>query len=238
MIKPIALALTLALVPAAAAPALAMEPRIATLNASGAGEVSVAPDIAIVTIGVVSRAKTAREALDTNNAEIAAVIDTILAEGIDEADVGTAGFSVNPVYNTKSYASSSDDEPKVIGYEVANEVSVTIRDLTHSGAVLDKVVSAGANRISGIRFDIADRAAASDKAVQAAIKEARRQAELMAAAAGVRLVRILDINASSARPVYARAEVARTASDSVPVMPGRTQVTANANITFEIAPLD
>ncbi|MCB1494771.1 MAG: SIMPL domain-containing protein [Bauldia sp.] len=223
---------------ALAMPAIAEEPRIATLSAAGAGSVSVIPDIAIVTIGVVSRAETAREALDANNAELGKVIATILGGGIKERDVGTSGFSVNPIYKGKPYRSStsdSDELPRVVGYQVSNEVRVTIRDIAESGAVLDKVVTAGANRISGIQFDISDAKAPSDEALKQAIAEARSKAELMAEAAGVRLVRILDINASSGVPAFARAEM-RAASDSVPVMPGERQVTANANISWEIAP--
>ncbi|MCP4382532.1 MAG: SIMPL domain-containing protein [Hyphomicrobiales bacterium] len=235
-VKPIAVALTLFL--CASAPALAAEPRLATLNANGAGSVSVAPDIAIVTIGVITREETAKAALKANNADLRQVIAAIRGEGIDEADIGTSGFTVTPLFKGKGSSIlryDSEGSSKIIGYEVSNTVQVTIRDLANSGAVLDKVVSSGANRISGIRFDVSDPQVASDKALAAAIAEARRRGELMAAAAGVRLVRILDVNASSGAPVFARSEM-RAASDSVPVMPGRQEITANANVTWEIAP--
>ncbi|MCB1488203.1 MAG: SIMPL domain-containing protein [Bauldia sp.] len=227
-----------AILVALAMPALADEPRIATLSASGAGSVSVVPDIAIVTIGVVSQAETAREALDANSADLRKVIKTILGEGIKETDVGTSGFSVNAIYEGKPYRSSSsgsEKPPRVVGYQVSNEVRVTIRDLAQSGAVLDKVVTAGANRINDIQFDVSDPETPSDEALKQAIADARKQGELMAEAAGVRLVRILDINASSGRPAFARAEM-RAVSDSVPIMPGERQMTANANISWEIAP--
>lgn len=234
--KSIAVAFTLFL--CASAPALAAEPRIPTLNANGAGSVSVAPDIAIVTIGVVTREDTARAALSANNADLRDVIAAIKAEEIDEADIGTSGFSVTPLFKGKGSSIlnyDSDGTNEIVGYEVSNTVQVTIRDLANSGAVLDKVVSSGANRISGIRFDVSDPQAASDRALAAAIAEARRLGELIADASGVRLVRILDINASGGGPVFARAEM-RAMSDSVPVMPGRQEITANANIVWEIAP--
>lgn len=208
-----------------------------TLTADGTGSVSVTPDIAIVSIGVVSRAATAREALSANNGDVAKVIETIQAAGIKNADIGTSGFSVHPVYATKPTGSGDDREtaPAITGYEVSNEVQVTIRDIENSGAVLDKVVTAGANQIGSIRFDIADPQKPADSALSQAIADAKRKAQLMADAAGVRLVRIINVNASSGAPVFARPAM-RMAADAVPLMPGSTDVTANANITWEIAP--
>lgn len=221
---------------ALSAPALAQEqPRIATLTASGMGSVSVAPDIAIVSIGVVSRAATARDALSANNGDVAKVIETIQAAGVKNADIGTSGFSVNPIYELKPERSQNDEPPRITGYQVSNEVRVTIRDIANSGAVLDKVVSAGANQIGSIRFDVSDRQKPADEALSKAIADAKHQAELMADAAGVTLVRILDINASSGSPVFARPAM-RMAADAVPLMPGTSEVTANANISWEIAP--
>jgi uncharacterized protein len=219
-------------------PALAQEqPRIATLTAGGMGSVPVAPDIAIVSIGVVSRAATAREALGANNGDVAKVIETIQAAGVKNADIGTSGFSVSPIYESQPRRVNDNEEepPRITGYQVSNEVRVTIRDIANSGAVLDKVVSAGANQIGSIQFDVSDRQKPGDEALSKAIADAKRQAELMADAAGVKLVRILDINASSGSPVFARPAM-RMAADAVPLMPGTSEVTANATISWEIAP--
>src|SRR5688572_28452009 len=127
--------------------------------------------------------------------------------------------------------------PKIVGYQVQNEVRVTVREIGTSGALLDQVVTAGANQISGIAFDVADPQAAADEALKKAIADAKRKAELMAAAAGVRIVRVLDISGGGGFPMFARAERAFDAAGAppVPVMPGETRVQANANIIFEIA---
>lgn len=224
----------------AAGPALA-EPRIPTLNANGEGYVMVAPDIAIVTIGVTTRAETARAALDQNNAETAKVIETIRAAGIADKDIGTSGFGVTPVYEPQPPERTGGDgmgeAPKIVGYQVDNGVTVTVREIGTSGALLDKVVTAGANRISGIAFDVADPQGATDEAMKAAIADARRKAELMATAAGVKIVRVLDVSGGGGMPMFARAERMdlSAAPQAVPVMPGEARVQANANITFEIA---
>ena len=236
--RPIAAALTAFMV--VAGPALAEE-RIPTLNASGEGHVMVAPDIAIVTIGVTTRGQTARAALDQNNAETARVIEAIRAAGIADKDIGTSGFGVSPVYEPQPPVRTDDggmgEAPRIVGYQVDNGVQVTVRDIGASGALLDKVVTAGANRISGIAFDVADPQAAADEALRQAIADARRKAELMAAAAGVRIVRVLDVSGGGGMPMFARAErmAFDAAPQAVPVMPGESRVQANANIVFEIA---
>ena len=221
-----------------AAPALAqMNPQVPTLNANGTGTVYVVPDIAIVSIGVTTRGATAAEALAANSTEMASVIETISGEGVASRDIGTSGFSIYPVYEQREPANGVEtDPPKIVGYQVTNEVRVTIRDIATSGGILDKVVSAGANQVNGITFDSADRQTPADAALADAIADARRQAEIMAKAAGVRLVRIVNINASSGGgPVYARME-AMAMDAAVPVMPGQREVNANASVTWEIAP--
>jgi len=224
-----------------AGPALAESPRIPTLNASGEGYVMVVPDIAIVTIGVTTRAEAARAALDQNSAETAKVIATIRSAGVADKDIGTSGFSVFPVYEERPPRADGqggiEAMPKIVGYQVQNEVRVTVREIGKSGALLDQVVTAGANQISGIQFDVADPQAASDEALKKAIADARRKAQLMAAAAGVRIVRVLDVSGGSGMPMFARAQSfdAMGAAPPVPVMPGETRVQANANIVFEIA---
>jgi uncharacterized protein YggE len=240
ILKP--LAATVAAVMIVATPALAqVQERIPSLNASGEGYVMVVPDIAIVTIGVTTRAEAAREALDRNSAQTARVIAAIRTAGIADKDIGTSGFSVFPVYEERPPRADGEGGiaamPKIVGYQVSNEVRVTVREIGKSGALLDQVVTAGANQISGIQFDVADPQAAADEALKKAIADAKRKAELMAAAAGVRIVRVLDISGGGGFPMFARAERAFDAAGGapVPVMPGETRVQANANIIFEIA---
>src|SRR5690606_13543506 len=116
-------AATLMLVAApVAAPA---EERIPTLNASGEGFVMVVPDIAIVTIGVTTRGESARAALDRNSAETARVIAAIRGAGVADADIGTSGFSVSPVYEERPPRPEGEGGAAglaaIVGYQVVNE---------------------------------------------------------------------------------------------------------------------
>ena len=221
-----------------AVPALAHAdaPPVPQLQVSGTGEVMVTPDIAIVTIGVTAQAKDASAALDANSADLAKAIAAIRAAGIADKDIATSGFSIDPVY-AQADNQASDQPPAVVGYRVTNEVRVTIRDIAKSGGLLDAVVSAGANRVSGIAFDISDRKTAANDAIRAAIADARAKAELMADAAGLRLVRILSLNAGEnggRGPIMAYDMAPR--AKAVPVMPGEASVSANADMIWEVAP--
>lgn len=214
-------------------------PRQPTMTLSGVGEVRTAPDTATVSSGVISEADTAREALDANNAAMRGVLEAIDKAGIDKKDVGTSGFSVRPRYvdPPRPRANEAPQAPRIAGYTVTNQVHVTVRDLARLGAVLDAMVSAGANRMAGINFFIADDQALLDEAREKAVKDARRKAELYAGAAGVELGRILSIDEVRAYVPRARAmpEMAMAVrSDAVPVEAGENELSISVQVTWEL----
>jgi len=234
-IAPVATAVLLALaVPAAA------QDNLPTLSASGEGVESAAPDMAVVTLGVLSQAPTAREALDGNNADMDKVIQAVRGQAIADKDISTTGFSINPVYSRppQPRAGEQPAEPKIVAYQVSNQIRIVVRDIDKTGAVVDSAVTAGANQAGSINFDIDDRQGLADKAIAAAIADARRKAELMAEAAGVRLVRVLNVNANEGggRPMFRLEARDAAAAPPVPVMGGELSVSANAQISWEIAP--
>jgi uncharacterized protein len=218
-----------------ALPALADEAKPATLTATGEGSAFAVPDIAVVTIGVVSTGRSAQAALAANSSDMASVIATIKSAGIEDKDIGTSGFNVNPIYPPERQ--QNPDEPaKIIGYRVSNDVRVTIRDFAKAGSVLDKVVGAGANQVNGISFELSDRAGPADQALKAAVAEATRKAALMAEAANVKLVRMVGLTTEESRPIpYGPAPLA-LAKAAVPIMAGQQQITADVTAVFEIAP--
>lgn len=220
-----------------AAQDIAPSPRRATLTVSGEGKASAAPDMATLMSGVVSEGKTAREALDANSGAVATMIEAIKATGIEARDISTAGFSVRPQYTSPK---KDGDEPRITGYQVNNSVTVRLRDLGKLGDLLDQLVTKGANQIGGIAFDIADPAKLEDAARVAAVTDARHQAETMAEAAGVRLVRIVSMaGEGGARPMPRMLMAAPVAmkADSVPVEAGETEIRAGVTVVYEVEPL-
>lgn len=210
--------------------------RRSILTVGGEGIVTAAPDIASFSTGVVTAAKTAREALDANTKSVADVIAAVKAAGVEARDISTSGFSVQPQYvNVKR---DGTEAPRIAGYEVRNTVTVRLRDLSKLGSLLDEVVTKGANQIGGIAFDIAEPSKLEEQARIAAVKDARRQAEIMAEAGGVRLVRVVSLAEDGAAPPMPRMMAAAPMAkrDSVPVEAGETELRARVTIVYEIEP--
>jgi hypothetical protein len=114
------------------------------LNVSASGEVRRAPDIAVLSTGVVTQAVDANAAMRANAEQMSAVIAAIKAAGIAERDVQTGGVNLSPQYR---YA--ENQPPTITGYQASNTVNITVRDLARLGKTLDALVATGANQING-----------------------------------------------------------------------------------------
>jgi uncharacterized protein len=148
----------------------------------GEGSVTVPPDYAELRSGVTTTAKTAKDAADANSKLMAAINAALLNSGIEQKDIKTARFSVQPVY-----VRQQNTEPKLSGFSVTNQVEVTVRQIAKVGEVLDRLVTTGATEVGNVEFLHAEPSKALDQAREAAIADARRKAELYAHAAGLRL---------------------------------------------------
>jgi uncharacterized protein len=152
---------------AVVAPAQAQQPQSPPQGyviVTGEGSVSVAPDHARITAGVTTRARTVKEATDANSSRMAAITTALVAAGVAQKDIQITRFSVQPVYAPQTAGS----EPKLSGYAVSNQVSVTIRDISKVGDTLDRLVAAGATDVGNIAFLVSDPSKATDPAREAA----------------------------------------------------------------------
>jgi uncharacterized protein YggE len=203
-----------------------------TLSVSGSGKVYLTPDIAYVTIGVHTENADAKKAVSDNNAGAKKVIDSLKTLGIDAKDIQTTNFSIYP---QQQYDNQGKPTGKIT-YIVDNSVFVTVRDLEKIGDVLDQSVEAGANSISGIQFDVADKTAAESQARSAAVDDAANKAQELANAAGVSLGPVMTINESiSGGPLPKfEARAAMVAESPVPVEAGQMVLTINVNMIYQI----
>ena len=210
-----------------------------TLSLTGQGEVKSAPDIAVISAGVVSEARTAREALTENNEAMAGVLQTIEAAGVAKKDIQTSNFSVQPRYRYPKRSGNGEQEPpQITGYTVTNQVTVIARDLDQLGPVLDAVVSSGVNQMHGLSFSIAEPGPLRNQARKQAVAEAKARAELYAEAAGVSLGRILSISEAGGfrppQPAFRRTALESAAADAVPIAQGQQSIRMQVNIVWEI----
>ncbi|MGQ0673936.1 MAG: SIMPL domain-containing protein [Hyphomicrobium sp.] len=222
-----------ALVLAVVVPAMAGESEMQrTVTVTATGEVGADPDMARVTSGVISEATTAREALDRNSATMQKVIAGLKSTGIEAKDIQTTSFHVEP-----RYTQPRDGQVAVInGYRVVNQLDIRIRDLSRLGELLDQLIVLGANQMGGLSFEVSRAETLNDEARQAAIANARRRAELYAAAAGARVGDVIaiseDTSFSGPRP-FAMARKAM--ADAVPVEAGTQALEARVTVVWSLA---
>jgi uncharacterized protein YggE len=226
MMRPLILAAWLAA--AAVFPAAAQPEKMPSLiTVTGEGEVAIVPDLAILSGGVTTNGKTAREASEANARMMNAVMSALKAAGIAQQDVQTARLSLHPVRDNKN------NELRVIGFQATNQVSVKIRDVAKIADVIDRLIGAGANDISGLQFVVSSPSKPLDQAREAAIADARRKAETYARAANVKLGAAISIteDGSVAPPVPLPM---RMAKEATPVSPGEQVQKISVSVSYEL----
>lgn len=217
--------------PALAQPSTANDgPVIVT---AGEGVVKRAPDQAWVTIAAESRAKTPGEVQKLNADAMSAVMQKLKSLGLPAEAIQTSGYELRPEFD---YA---NNRQTLRGYVARNAVEVRVDDFPKLGQVLDVAVAAGATSVSGIRFDLKERANAEQTALQRAISDARTQAATAAQAAGMRVERIVRIEVQREptmpppRPMMTmRAEAAMGAEP--PIAPGELEVKVRVVVTSAV----
>jgi len=217
----------LAAVPAALADNIS-DQRSITVSASGT--VAAEPDQARISSGVTTEAATASQALARNSDIMKKVIAGLKASGIEAKDIQTTSFRVDP-----RYTRPREGEARAIdGYRVTNQVQVIARDLDRLGEILDQLVSLGANEMAGLSFEVSKAETLRDEARKEAVANAKRRAELFAAAAGVELGEVLTIQEGGGmgpRPMpMARAMKA----EAVPLERGTEMLDASVTVTWAL----
>ncbi len=205
-----------------------------TLAVNGTGAAAAVPDVAVVSLGVQTFAKTAAAAMAENNAQAQALIDALRAMGVGERDLQTQ--SINLYARNDQRRERNNDEPAqiLLGYQANNVVVAKARDLERAGAVIDAAIKAGANRIDGIRFEISDSTGALALAREAAWANAEAKARQLAKLAGAELGEVLKVESYEHQQGPVRQyEVARFA-DSAPVQPGEQQLSVQVNVVWRL----
>lgn len=204
-----------------------------TITVTGSGEVQAEPDMAVLSIGARNTAPTARAAMDLTAAAVSAVTARLTDAGIESRDMQTGQISLNPVWDHRS---SSDNGPRVTGFEAAITLTVRVGDLSALGGVLDAAVSDGANALGGLSFAVSDPAALLSQARRQAVADARAKAEEMAAAAGVTLGPVQTISEQGGmQPRPMMMEMARSVAAEVPIAAGEVGYSASVLMVFAIA---
>ena len=203
------------------------------INITGQASRSVAPNYAILTLGITSQNTNINAAKSNNDRIMSNLISQLANLGVAKKDIYTSSISINP---TSDY---QDGKRINTGYNVSNHVTVKINNLDNVGKVVDAAVSAGANDINNLSFQNDVSQQLSDSLTTKAIQNGRHKAEVIAAALGrtlgpVKTVSISTTETSSMDSGYYRNPVMLKAAleTATPVEKGSLIVSQDANITY------
>lgn len=208
--------------------------KVDTFAVSGEGKVSVKPDLATVSVGIVSSAQTVKLAQQQINSTINKISSVIKSLGIDQKDIQTRNYSIYPSYDYK------EGNQKITGYNASTSLYIKVRDLDLLNQVIDSATLNGANTVSGASFDVEDKTSSENEARQLAVAEARKKAESAAKIAGFKLGKIINYSENfspffGALP-YAGGSVSAITKETTPtqIEPGSSEISVNVTLSFEI----
>lgn len=205
------------------------------ITVNGNGIVKVSPNMADLSFAVVTEAADAGTATTQNANLVNKVINALKNSGIPQADITTAGYNLHP-----KYIYEENKSPKISGYEVRNEILVTVRDLSKVGNTIDIAVKNGINQVQNIRFYVEGNMDQKIKALRQAIEEARSKAEVIAAAIGKKIVGVKSATGDwyndSPPPIILEKRMAAGAGSAMdtPINPGMVEIRASAQIVYII----
>src|SRR2546423_10188658 len=220
--------------PARAQPAPASP--VSSIRVTGDARVTARPDRVQIDIGVTTRAAQSQEAASQNARQVDAVLAAVRKATGAAADLKTISYSLNPTYQYHPQG----EEPTITGYSALNVVQVTLDDLARIGTVIDSATQAGANHVQGIQFTLRDQDAVRAEALRQAATRARAEAEVLAAALGLKVVRVLGVEENSPRVMPVRAYLGAqramaAAAAPTPVEAGALDLRPPARVTREVS---
>lgn len=212
-----------------------------TISVSAEGKIKAVPDLATVSIGVMSQGATAAAVKDSNNGKINKIIDFIKAQGIPAEDITTSQFSFYPQQDWQN------GKGTIIGYQSDQTVSVKVKGVDKTQDVLEKVldgaVNNGANQIQGVSFSFEKPEDVQQEARKQAIDNAKTKAQGLAQEAGLTLGKVVSIsetNSAMGSPVMYNAVASGLGGGGMDksiapnVEPGSQDITESMTVVFEV----
>ncbi|KKT20407.1 MAG: hypothetical protein UW04_C0031G0006 [Parcubacteria group bacterium GW2011_GWB1_43_8] len=217
-----------------------------SFSVSGEGKVVAVPDVAQFSFSVITEGgKNIGDIQQENTQKANRAIALLKDSGIEDKDIKTASYSLQPRYQyfscpvSKNSSAKPCPPPEIVGYTISQTVSVKIRDFEKIGEILSGVVQSGVNSVSELSFTIDDRTEIENQARQEAIAVAISKAESIAQAGNFNLGKILSINENSF-PVFNQYKTLGIGGSedfavSAPVIePGSQEVSIGVTISYEI----
>jgi len=230
---PIAATLTLCalFVPAASGQEAPSHPR--TITVSGSAEVKVAPDEAILTLGVETHDRDINLARAQNAERVKKALALAQNAGVSPADIQTCALSISSNY-------SDEKVPRLLGYDVTQTVVLTLKDTAKYESLLTSFLEAGVNRVDRVEFAVAEPRKYQDEARSRAIRAAREKATAMAAELGQTIGTPLSVEEVDVENYFTRGndrymyKLAASSGSESSLASGQAVIRASVRISFQL----
>jgi uncharacterized protein len=197
------------------------------MNIEGKGVVRAVPNIVIATIGVLEEDVNLEAALSASAQKTSAVISAIKNLGVDERDIQTSAFNVEPRYDYMN------GQRIFRGFAVSNILKITVREVNNLGEIIDTSVRSGANIVRDINFAVENVSDYYNEALRLAIADSRRKAQAVATEVNVALNEIpIFIQEERDLPVSIRSVQLQALDSVTPILPGELEITSNIKVTY------
>ncbi len=203
-----------------------------TISFNGEVKVRAKPDVAAISLSIVTEAVTSKAAQDDNSRKSKAVTNFLKNQGVEEKDIKTTGYNIYPQYNYPR-----NGNPEIRGYQVNQTIDVKVRDLDKVSSVLDSVVSAGVNQVNSLSFEIDEPEKLKAEAREKAIEDARAKADELEDQLGVDLGKIVNFSESIGGfpgPIFYAAERGMGGGGGPSVPTGENEIVVQVTITYQI----
>lgn len=202
---------------------------------AGEGKTIVAPDVAILTLGVEAQESTVIQAQKKANEAMNRVMKTLKERGIVEKDIQTRQFSIQPV---KRWIDKENRE-ETLGYRVSNTISVKVRKIESTGLLVDSVTEVGGDliRVNNIEFTVDDITLYAKEARGKAIIDAVARAKEMAGIAQVKLGNLIYMSENSpftAPQPRLKSYTLDAAVPNTPINPGEMEIIVTVQMVYRI----
>jgi uncharacterized protein len=216
---------------------------VPSITVVGHAKMEIAPDIAIISVAVVTERPRASEAATENSRASQALIDDIKKQGIDPQDIQTISVTLEPVYNEDRDPSGRLLKRTLRGYQARNGITIRVHAIDKAGDLVRQLIDSGANEFEGISFDSDQKEAAYSKLRGAAVEDALNKAKAYVAPIGLHLARVVEIAPSSTNygnaGRYALDDIgsgANAPSANVPIEPGMLTLEVQVEVAWEVSP--
>lgn len=212
-------------------------------TADGEGQVTEVPDTATIYIGVTQTSSSVADAKNKTNSAVNKVIADIKALGISGKDIKTTNYSINPNYETGDVVPMMypirEGGNNITGYTVTQNLEIKVKPTEKVNKVIDTVTKSGANLVGGINFTFSDELSErlENQARKEAVANAKKKAQSLANASGIRLGKIVNVTEDSSFPrIMPLMKTDQTTGDNAEdtqITPGENTVTVNVTIYYE-----